>query len=382
MEPKDTTKQAETTGDDFGFTPSEQRSIIHKIDRRLITGLGILFGVSLMDRTNLGNASIAGMQQELKLNVGARYSIVLLIFFIPYVIVQFPSSIVVRKVGARKFLADEVHKRYSSFYLISVIGGSLSGVLAYGFMQMAGLAGLAAWKWIFIMEGILTCVLAVVGFLLLVSFPQDVQKSRNFLSSREIEFVLWRIEQDRQDVEEEPFTLSAFMKPALEWKVWGFAIIFLLVNTVVSYAIAFFLPIILSSKLGFGVGASQALSTPPYFFAGVVMYVEGWLGDKWHLRSPIIIYNSLQTILGLCLLEWVASPGVQYFGIFLVASGSNANIPAVLAWQANNIRGQWKRAFCSASMITCGGTGGIIGAVVYRSQDAPTFFPGVITSIA
>ncbi|KAJ5775100.1 phthalate transporter [Penicillium nucicola] len=430
MELQDTPKHAETTEDEFGFTPSEQRRIIHKIDRRLITGLGLLFGVSLMDRTNLGNASIAGMQQELKLNIGARYSIVLLVFFIPYVIVQFPSSIIVRKIGARAFLAGitfawgvvmigfgfvhdwktmlglrvilgafeaglfpgaiyllslwytryEVHKRYSSFYLISVIGGSLSGVLAYGFMQMAGLAGLAAWKWIFIMEGILTCIFAVIGFFLLVSFPQDVHKSRSFLPAREIEFVLWRIEQDRQDVAEEPFTLSAFIKPAAEWMVWGFAIIFLC-STVVSYAIAFFLPIILSSKLGFGVGASQALSTPPYFFAGVVMYVEGWLGDKWHLRSPIIIYNSLQTIVGLCLLEWVASPGVQYFGLFLVASGSNANIPAVLAWQANNIRGQWKRAFCSASMITCGGIGGIIGAVVYRSQDAPTFFPGVITSI-
>jgi hypothetical protein len=60
MEPKNTTKHAETTGDNFGFTPSEQRSIVHRIDRRLIAGLGILFGVSLMDRTNLGNASIAG----------------------------------------------------------------------------------------------------------------------------------------------------------------------------------------------------------------------------------------------------------------------------------------------------------------------------------
>jgi hypothetical protein len=112
------------------------------------------------------------------------------------------------------------------------------------------------------------------------------------------------------------------------------------------------------------------------------MYLEGWICDKWQLRSPIIIYNALQTIVGLCILEWVASPGVQYFGIFLVASGSNANIPAVLAWQANNIRGQWRRAFCSASIITCGGTGGIIGSVVYRTQDAPAFFPGVMTSIA
>lgn len=38
----------------------EQRRIIHKIDRRLITGLGLLAVVSLMDRANLGNASIAG----------------------------------------------------------------------------------------------------------------------------------------------------------------------------------------------------------------------------------------------------------------------------------------------------------------------------------
>ena len=122
---------------------------------------------------------------------------------------------------------DEVHKRYSSFYLISVIGGSLSGVLAYAFIQMAGLGNLSAWRWIFIMEGILTCVLVVIGFLLLVSFPRDVHKSHRFLSSQEIEFVLRRIERDRQDVEEEPFSLSAFMRPALEWKVWGFAMIFL-----------------------------------------------------------------------------------------------------------------------------------------------------------
>jgi MFS family permease len=132
------------------------------------------------------------MQEELKLNVGARY--------------------------VSDFDLLLVHKCYSSFYMISVIGGTLSGVLAYGFMQMAGLAELAAWKWIFIMEGILTCVLAVIGFLLLVGFPQDVHKSRNFLSTREIECILWWIEKYRQDIGE-PFTLSTLMKPATEWKV-------------------------------------------------------------------------------------------------------------------------------------------------------------------
>jgi hypothetical protein len=42
------------------FTPVEQRKIIRRVDRRLVTTLGLLYSVSLMDRTNLGNVAIAG----------------------------------------------------------------------------------------------------------------------------------------------------------------------------------------------------------------------------------------------------------------------------------------------------------------------------------
>jgi hypothetical protein len=42
------------------FTPEEQKNIIHRIDRRLVTTLGVLYMCSLMDRTNLGAANIAG----------------------------------------------------------------------------------------------------------------------------------------------------------------------------------------------------------------------------------------------------------------------------------------------------------------------------------
>ena len=42
------------------FTPEQQRKILHKVDRRLITVSGLLVAVSLMDRANLGNAAIAG----------------------------------------------------------------------------------------------------------------------------------------------------------------------------------------------------------------------------------------------------------------------------------------------------------------------------------
>lgn len=57
---------------DNEFTPAEQKRIIQRIDRRLVTTVGVMYCVSLMDRTNLGNAMIAGMGKELML-VGDRY---------------------------------------------------------------------------------------------------------------------------------------------------------------------------------------------------------------------------------------------------------------------------------------------------------------------
>lgn len=71
--------------------------------------------------------------------------------------------------------------------------------------------------------------------------------------------------------------------------------------------------------------------------------------------------------------------GVRYFGVFLATTACNANVPCVLTWQANNIRGQWKRALCSATLVGFGGIGGIIGGTVFRDQDKPDYEPGIWT---
>jgi hypothetical protein len=55
------------------FTPEEQAKIIHRLDRRLVVVVGVMYCVSLMDRTNLSNAAIAGMSAELKLGIEMRY---------------------------------------------------------------------------------------------------------------------------------------------------------------------------------------------------------------------------------------------------------------------------------------------------------------------
>ena len=85
------------------FTERQQRKIIHRIDRRLVLTLGFMYCVSLMDRTNLGLAAIGGMVVDLDL-IGFRYSTITLVFFVTYVILQPPATVVLRKVGPRTFL--------------------------------------------------------------------------------------------------------------------------------------------------------------------------------------------------------------------------------------------------------------------------------------
>ena len=81
-------------------------------------------------------------------------------------------------------------------------------------------------------------------------------------------------------------------------------------------------------------------------------------------------------------MAFVKNPWVQYFGVFVTVAGTNSAIPSVMAYQANNIRGQWRRAFCSASLTGIGGIGGIAGALIFRTDDAPAYIPGFSTCIA
>lgn len=60
------------------------------------------------------------------------------------------------------------------------------------------------------------------------------------------------------------------MASGKDWKIWAYAVIFGCITTI-SYALAYFLPIILNMGLGFDVGTSQCLVAPPYVFGGIVV---------------------------------------------------------------------------------------------------------------
>lgn len=359
------------------FTPEEQKKIVRKVDLRLIPTLGFMYCVSLMDRTNLGVAMVAGMGTDLKLT-GERYSIIVLLFFITYVALQPPATVVLRKLGPRVFLPSiviiwgavmicfgfvkewhtliplrlllgifeagffpgsayllscwyqryELQKRNTVFYLIGMLSSAFSGILGYLFSLLQGHGiqvsllrshntfgsykvliflqaapwlgvhygptkakpttpvsfgpGLSGWRWIFIFQGVITVVIGLIGWYFIVDFPELAHKpgmGKKFLSKAEVDFIVARIEKDRHDALPEEFNMKKYLKNALDLKVWGFAAIFMLTTTI-TYAIAYFLPIILKDGMGFSTAASNCLIAPPYIFAGFVMVGFAWAGDK------------------------------------------------------------------------------------------------------
>lgn len=190
------------------------------------------------------------------------------------------------------------------------------------------------------------------------------------------------VDADRGDAQPESFSMGKYLKAALDWKIWAFAMIFF-DTTTISYALAYFGPDILHNQLKYDEAMTQIMGAPPYVFAGAMMFITGWAGDRFKTRGPLIFFNMALCCLGLYLLGWTKNGQIRYFGLFLVTAGANGNIPTTMTYQANNIRGQWKRAFCSATLVGFGGIGGIAGSLVFRTKDAKTGYkPGLWACLA
>lgn len=116
----------------------------------------------------------------------------------------------------------EVQKRMAGFYLISVLGGGFSSILAYGLMQMDGLGGYGGWRWIFIIEGIITILLGLLAYFTIIDFPDKIiQSGKDFLTPAEVDILKARIDRDRDDSVADDLTWAKVLHELCDWKLWS-----------------------------------------------------------------------------------------------------------------------------------------------------------------
>jgi hypothetical protein len=184
------------------------------------------------------------------------------------------------------------------------------------------------------------------------------------LSDNEAKYVMARIERDRGDSVADPLTWKKFTMHIRDWKLWVFGLMFMSI-AMPSYALAYFGPSIVLS-MGYSVGITHLLGTPPVVAAVLWGLTTSWLSDKYKMRGPAIVIQCCIGIAGLMMTAYCEANGPRYVGLFFGWIGAAGNTPAILAYQSNNIRGQSKRAVGSALQIGMGGLGGIMGSTVFR----------------
>jgi MFS family permease len=131
----------------------------------------------------------------------------------------------------------------SVFAVTSTLSGSVSGLLAYAIAKMKGFGGLNGWRWIFIIEGLVTLVFGLLCPFVLADSPGFAKR---WLTDREIRFLNTRrqMEFGGKEVEREADKLSwkILRSVLVDWKIWILILIYWS-NTAPNFAIKVSCPI-------------------------------------------------------------------------------------------------------------------------------------------
>lgn len=83
---------------------ASDKRLLRRLDRRVIPPLFILYFMSFLDRSNIGNAKIQGIETSLGME-GQDYGIALFVFFITYILCEVPSNLILKKVAPSTWLS-------------------------------------------------------------------------------------------------------------------------------------------------------------------------------------------------------------------------------------------------------------------------------------
>ncbi|GJE84711.1 MFS general substrate transporter [Phanerochaete sordida] len=403
------------------FPAINERKLLRKIDFRLVPVLCILYLLAFLDRVNISNAALYGLKTDLKLT-GDEYNTALVVFFVPYILFEIPSNTLMKRfkphvwlsgcmfffglttclqgltqnysglIATRFFLGmfesgmfpgcfyllamwykrSESQKRYSFFFSSTTLAGAFGGLLATAIGKMDGMRGYKGWRWVFILEGLLTCVVGLLFYFLISDFPEEAK----WLSPEEKEFVKARLQEDvGHSQRHEPLKPKQVFKILSEWKIilGGFMYFGLIVP---AYGYAYFAPAIIQS-LGHSAVRTQLLSVPPWACAFGLAMTLAIISDKIGHRFLFTIIPSAISLAGFSILFHVHNnSNLQYAALFLAAAGAYASMPVIVCWYATNLAGHRRRAVGTGWQVGFGNIGGIIAAYSFLSKDAPKYSTG------
>ena len=286
--------------------------------------------------------------------------------------------------------------RMSMLYCAAAMSGAFSGLLAAGIAKMSGLAGYNGWRWIFIIEGLLTVVLGVATFFVL---PDSPAHSKRWLADDEIRYLeqLYRkyrssqaqqsqqANESREQIEEtKAYKWKVLGSVLTDWQIYLHGFIFMS-SSVPTYALKFTLPQIMVN-MGFKSSQAQLLSAPPYIAGAISSVLVATFADRSTWRMPFIIGPQLSLMITYTVLFSFSADianhvALCYTFVHMATISVYPIIPGGNTWLLSNLAGPRKRSIGVAFMIALGNCGGVIGSLIFVGSESPRYQTGWGTSL-
>ncbi|KAL8784105.1 MAG: hypothetical protein Q9213_004164 [Squamulea squamosa] len=404
-----------------------EQKLVRKLDLHIIPIFMLLYLFSFLDRVNIGNARLYGMEEDLGLK-GNQYQTAVSILFVTYILSEVPSNLVLKKFtpsrwisfistawgiiatltgitqnyagliacrlllglvegglfpGATVYLTlfytkRELALRIGYLFCSAAIAGAIGGLLAYGIGFMDGVSGQSGWRWILIIEGLPSFVLGIATWFLLADNPGTAF----YLSDEEKHLMKVRLDrQVGQTASAQEFHKADVYAALKDWKVYAFCAGQFGTDTML-YGYSTFLPTIIKGIGNWSTAQTQALTIPCYCLGALSYVVVAWISDSQGKRGLYTVIFGGVSVIGYGILLSDSNMGVHYFGCFLVAMGLYITTGLPLAWLPNNQPRYGKRTTATGMQLTVGNTSGIMAAFLYPTSEGTRFIRGHAVTLA
>lgn len=249
----------------------------------------------------------------------------------------------------------------------------------------------SSWRWIFILEGIVS-VLFGLGTLCLL--PDSPVLSGKWLTGEEQRFLnlmhFATRKENRQEASEKGgkrmnFKWKNAKQVVSDGNLYLLAIV-IASNTVPNNGLKFTMPQIIRN-MGFTSTNAQLLTAPPYISGAAAALLSSIWADKYSRRMPPIVLFQVVVIFAMSVL-FAYSPEIQqnvalcYSMVVLACIGVYPIVPGTNAWTANNLAGPAKRSIGIAFVVTVGNMGGFAGSWIFLDSEKPKYPTGFGTSLS
>ncbi|KAI1849164.1 hypothetical protein JX265_012798 [Neoarthrinium moseri] len=406
------------------FDKDAERRLRLKIDLMIVPTVAVLYLFCFIDRANIGNARLAGLEKDLGMTGTYDYNTLLSIFYISYIVFEIPSNLACKWIGpgwfipflslcfgiasvgtafvnnlpqacgvrfvlgvfesgmmpgisyylSRWYRRSELAFRLSLFIVMSPLAGAFGGLLASGILSLESFGSLHRWRMIFAIEGIITIGLSLISFITLTDRPETAR----WLTQEEKDLAVARVKSERLsqssvlDGFDRKKVWLGFWNPVVLSTAWVF-----LLNNITVQGLAFFLPTIVANIYPtYTTVQKQLYTVPPYIVGAFFTLLLPGLAWKFDRRQVFFILSAPLVIMGYSMFLGSTDSKVRYAATFFLTSSCFSLGPLANAQAAAQVNSDTSRGVSLATNMMFGNVGGLIATWSYISWDGPNYHIG------